>query len=552
MFDESKVKIEFKKAPKFGTVGNYDTVIKVTDEAGNVTEVTLTVNVCRVKDYVEYEYGTEFPSVESFVFSDVDTGKMITDLEATVDKPGTYYVTIEIEGKNYKSKLIAVDKTAPVVVGRDAEITYADIENKKALMPNDFVYSFDDADDVSMYFLNTPDYTGKTEVDVNGAISDASGNTTVITRRLYVVEHKGMDVTLHSGAVTDNVLTAGINGSKVTLVSGNVDTNKLGRYPIVVNVDGVEKSIFINVIDPDAPRATPVTVVLDSKKDIVPEMFVTDISDTSKVTLEFENDIDTINRGVQMVRVKLTDQGGNYSFVDTTLNIMYDAIKPEMTGVASVTTYIRQRPDYLLGVSATDDVDGSLSVTVDDSKVNYESAGIYEVTYKASDKSGNVVTKTTNVEVMNVTRELVDSMVDDILNDLVNDTMTMKEKAWACYVYIQDNVRYINQADQSSTEKAAYDGLTLGVGDCYTFASLVEVFIERIGGQTVFVRRESIYNHYWELCNLGTGWYHMDATPRNSAFKCFMKTDEEVLAESSTYWIYDKSLYPEVATTIYE
>lgn len=553
IFDQSKVKIEYKKAPKFGTVGNYDTIIRATDEVGNVTEVSLTVNVCRVKDFVEYEFGTEFPPVESFIFSDIDTGKMITNLETTVDKPGTYYVTVEIDGKNYKTKLIAVDKTAPVVVGRDAEITYADIENKKALMPNDFVYSFEDAADVSMYFLDTPDYAGKSETDVNIAISDVSGNTTIISRKLYVVEHKGMDVALYSGAVTDNVLTAGIDGVKVSLVSGSVDTNKLGRYPVVVNVDGEERNICINVVDPDAPSANAVAVVLDSKKDIVPEMFVADVSDTSKVKLEFENDIDTINRGIQMVRVKLTDEGGNYSYINTTLNILYDAIKPEITGVASVTTYIRQKPDYLLGVSAVDDVDGILNITVDDSKVNYETPGIYQVTYKASDNSGNVITQNANVEVMNVTRELVDSMVDDILKDLVNESMTMKEKAWACYVYIQDNVRYINQADQSSTAKAAYDGLTLGVGDCFTFASLVEVFFERIGAETVFVKRHNgVYNHYWELCNLGTGWYHVDATPRNSVFKCFMKTDAELQAESSTYWIYDKTLYPEVATSIYE
>lgn len=553
IFDESKVKIEYKKAPDFGTVGNYDTIIRATDEAGNVTEVSLTVNICRVKDYVEYEFGTEFPPVESFIFSDIDTGKMITNLETTVDKPGTYYVTIEIDGKNYKTKLIAVDKTAPVVVGRDAEITYADIENKKALMPNDFVYSFEDAADVSMYFLDTPDYAGKSVTDVNIAISDVSGNTTIISRKLYVVEHKGMDVALYSGVVTDNVLTAGIDGVKVSLVSGSVDTNKLGRYPVVVNVDGEERNICINVVDPDAPSANAVAVVLDSKKDIVPEMFVADVSDTSKVKLEFENDIDTINRGIQMVRVKLTDEGGNYSYINTTLNILYDAIKPEITGVASVTTYIRQKPDYLLGVSAVDDVDGILNITVDDSKVNYEIPGIYQVTYKASDNSGNVITQNANVEVMNVTRELVDSMVDDILKDLVNESMTMKEKAWACYVYIQDNVRYINQADQSSTAKAAYDGLTLGVGDCFTYASLVEVFFERIGAETVFVKRHNgVYNHYWELCNLGTGWYHVDATPRNSVFKCFMKTDAELQAESSTYWIYDKTLYPEVATSIYE
>jgi len=144
-------------------------------------------------------------------------------------------------------------------------------------------------------------------------------------------------------------------------------------------------------------------------------------------------------------------------------------------------------------------------------------------------------------------------MARDILADIVNDSMTQAQKARAAFNYIQNNVRYIPQADQSSTEKAAYDGLTLGVGDCFTFASLIEVFIEELGGQTAFVSRDSATsNHYWMLCNLGTGWYHMDATPRGYAFVCFMRTDAEIFAESPTYWAYDKSLYPEVATELFE
>ncbi len=551
--DESKVKIEYKKRPKFGTVGRYEAVIEVKDEAGNTTKVVSKVNVCRVKDYVEYKLGDSIPEAASFIFSDKDTGKLLTDIGGMVDKPGTYYVALEIDGKKYKSKLIAVDDEAPVVVGRDVEITMDEIAGNISLMPSDFVYFYSDADDVSMYFIEPPDYTKGLEMDVKVAVADISGNTTIISRKLYVVKYKGFDIELGSNGITDNMITAGLNCKEAVLVSGAVDTSKVGRYPIIVNADGVEQSICVNVVDPDAPCATAVSVALDKKQDIVPSMFVSDVKDTSNVTIAFESEPDKKNRGIQAIRIKLTDEGGNFAYVDTTLHIMYDAVEPELTGVANVTTYIRQKPDYLLGVMAVDDMDGDIAVNVDDSRVNYELPGIYEVVYTATDKSGNITLRTTNVEVKNVTRALVDSMADNILADIVTDSMTITEKAMAAYTYIQDNVRYINQADQSSTEKAAYDGLTLGVGDCFTFASLIEVFIERIGGQTAFVSRDSdTTNHYWELCNLGTGWYHMDATPRNSAFKCFMKTDAEVAAESSYYWVYDRSLYPAVATEVYK
>lgn len=551
--DKSKVKIEYKKKPDYGTVGSYEAIVKVEDEAGNVTLVSSKVDVCRVKDYVEYKFGDAFPGAESFIFSDKDTGELITDLGETVKKPGTYYVTVEIDGKYYKSKLIAVDRDAPVVVGKDAEISRAEIKGNASLMPSDFVYSYKDADDVTMFFVDTPDYASGDVIDVKIAVADISGNTTIINRKLYVVEHKGMDVELGSVAISDNILTAGLDGAKAALVSGSVDTNSLGRYPIVVDVDGVQKSVCINVVDPDAPSANAVAVSLEEKKDIVPGMFVSDVKDSSKVTITFENEPDKVNRGLQIIRLKLTDEAGNFSYVDTTLNILYDAISPELAGVTDITTFIRQKPDYLLGVSGTDDVDGVLTVKVDDSKVNYEVPGVYDVTYSATDKSGNGVVRVTRVEVKNVTREYVDTMVDDILKDIVDDSMSITQKARAAYDYIQENVRYINQADQSSVEKAAYDGLTLGVGDCFTFASLLEVFMERLGAETDFVSRDSdTSNHYWILCNLGKGWYHMDATPRNSTYKCFMKTDAENVAEAAYYWVYDKSLYPAVATESYK
>ena len=552
--DKSKIKIEWKNEPEFGKVGSYDTVIVVTDEAGNKTEETSKVNICRVVSYVEYRYGEEYPVACDFIFDDRDSGTLVTDIKATISKPGTYYVTIEIDGKNYKSKLIVIDENPPVVAGKDAEITLTDVKaGNTEITPKDFVSSYVDEDDVTIYFVDKPMYGENEEISVSVAVADGSGNTTIIRRTLYVVDNLGFELSVGS-EFNNNVLSEKLDCTEASLVSGNVNVNKIGRYPIVINEDGTEKKICVSVVDMDVPKATAVAVTLDKKQDITASMFVTDVTDSTKVTIEFVNEPDKINRGVQDIRVKLTDEGGNISYVDTTLNILYDAVMPAMFGVTDVSTYIRQKPDYMLGVSAVDDVDGEIKVTVDDSKVDYENVGTYTATYKASDAAGNIVTQKVNVTVKNIDRTLVDAMVDDILLDITDESMTITEKAWAAFMYIQDNVRYINQADQSSVEKAAYDGLTLGTGDCYTFASLIEVFMERIGGETILVKRyNSSINHYWMLCNLGTGWYHMDATPRSaSSFKCFMKTDAQVLAESKTYWSYDKSLYPEVSTDTYE
>lgn len=552
VIDQSKVKVEYKKKPEFGKAGSYEAVILVEDESGNKTEVISRVNVCRVMPYVEYRYGEEYPTVEDFIFDDRDIGELVSDISKTVGKPGTYYVTIAIDGKNYKSKLIVIDERAPVVVGRDAEISSDEIASGKTLLPSDFVASFYDEDEVTIYFVDKPDYSKEGPVPVCIAVSDTSGNTTTINRQMYIVEHTGFDVAIGSGEVSNTILSTNLDCREATLVSGTVNTNKIGRYPIVVNVDGEEKNICINVVDTDVPTADAVAVTLDKKQDITASMFVSNIKDSTNVEIEFAKEPDKVNRGIQNVTIMLTDEGGNIAYVDSTLNIQYDAVLPAIFGVSDLSTYIRQTPDYMLGVSAIDDVDGEISVTVDDSKVDYEKTGNYEVTYKATDKSGNVVTQKVTVTVKAIDRDLVASMADEILAEITDDSMTTTEKLWAAYVYVQDNVRYINQADQSSVEKAAYDSFTLGTGDCYSYGALMEIFVERLGGETIFVSRyDSKYNHYWRLCNLGTGWYHLDATPRNSSFKCFMKTDAEILSESETYWKYDKSLYPAVETKSY-
>ena len=68
-------------------------------------------------------------------------------------------------------------------------------------------------------------------------------------------------------------------------------------------------------------------------------------------------------------------------------------------------------------------------------------------------------------------------------------------------------------------------------------------------------------SHFWLLVNIGTGWYHYDASPQSAEdpFRCFMKTDAQVNAYARSrqdgrrdYYKIDYTKYPELATEKYK
>ena len=69
---------------------------------------------------------------------------------------------------------------------------------------------------------------------------------------------------------------------------------------------------------------------------------------------------------------------------------------------------------------------------------------------------------------------------------------------------------------------------------------ILNMDIEKIPAKTV---------HYWNLVDIGDGWYHFDTTPRKDRPEIFMWTDEVLMEYSAKHnksHNYDKSKYPEI------
>lgn len=67
-----------------------------------------------------------------------------------------------------------------------------------------------------------------------------------------------------------------------------------------------------------------------------------------------------------------------------------DTEAPVITGTKNFEVTVGSvAPNYLEGVMATDNIDGNVSVTFDDSQVNLNEVGVYHLIYKAVDQAGN-------------------------------------------------------------------------------------------------------------------------------------------------------------------
>lgn len=127
-------------------------------------------------------------------------------------------------------------------------------------------------------------------------------------------------------------------------------------------------------------------------------------SNIEGITIDEESQTITFGAiGTFEITVSATDGSGNTSEEKVVL-VVVDHIQPVLS--LSKTTFSLTAgdaaPNYVDVAKANDNVDGDLttSISVDSSKVNYNSAGTYEVVYTVSDSSGNVTVQTATVTVI--------------------------------------------------------------------------------------------------------------------------------------------------------
>ena len=160
-----------------------------------------------------------------------------------------------------------------------------------------------------------------------------------------------------------------------------------------------------------------------------------------------------------------------------------DIFAPVISGVRDLETYVGSTISYKTGVTVTDDLDAKPTLEIDNSQVDLSKPGVYNVTYTATDASGNATSITVKLTVKVRTANFVEPEViyakaDAILSQFIRDDMTDREKAEAVYVWTRRGVHLSYGSkpagfvhEEADWLQTAYQLLNTEVakGDCYFF-----------------------------------------------------------------------------------
>lgn len=545
--DQSLVKITYETAPDFDAIGDYEAKILLEDASGNSSRVTSTVHVRTVREELVLEAGDPVPTAEDFLIGQFETVEMSPVTEEMLREPDVYPIRITADGITAETRLTVRDTIAPTGRG----VTCIAVPGETVL-PDMLVADVSDATAVEAAFVTPPNANSLEPQTMQITLTDRGGNITSLYATLLFSNVKPIEIEARrTGIAIGELLEEG------TYTEAALDMlyipNDPGLHVLGITVDGVRNLAVIEVRDTTAPAlsVSKETHYLDTP---VPADAVVDVVDATDTAVAFVSEPDWM-KPTQPITVTAVDTSGNRSELTFDLVLSPDTEPPVLYGVRDRYCYMNETVAFLAEISAQDACDGAVEVGVDASAVDLSRAGNYTVVYFATDRAGNTARKSAVMHVIpaKVDEARATEVAQQILSRILTDDMTLAQQIEAIYDYVYNNVHYTADSNKQDWRSEAVRGLTKGRGDCFTSYAAARLLLEQTDAQTISVQRSGPNtHHYWLLVNIGTGWYHYDACSAwTGKYRCFMFTDADTRRYSKTYWRYDKSLYPSVATEPY-
>lgn len=451
----------------------------------------------RVIKEVMLEAGSEI-TLSCFFEDEVpEEAAFVTDVD-TIDTShtGTYTIELMVKDKTYSITMQIVDTVAPYAEG------VPDIQAWAGVLPQPegCVTNVTDKTDVEISWKTEPNM--KKAGDTTGIILlvDEGENT-------YQVE-----VTLH---VTED-----------------------HQAPVI---EGVEDR----------------SLAKDQEMDLASLVTVTDDLDESPV-VTVETELDFSKEGSYPLTYVAVDGAENETRESCVITIKKDT-EPPVVQAMNFSVKVGGSVSYKTHVSYFDELDPDPELTVDNQAVDLNTIGEYEVVYIVTDASGNSASSTAILHVVDtaVTEEEVRSLAAEVLAEITTEDASQMQKAYDIYRWVGSHIGYVDTSEKQDWVTSAYDGLTRRTGDCYTYFAVAKALLTEAGIDNLDVVKVKKYvtssNHYWNLINVGTGWYHMDCTPFHDVeHNLFMVTDQELAAwDTARGWNehpFNEELLPDRAT----
>lgn len=296
------------------------------------------------------------------------------------------------------------------------------------------------------------------------------------------------NVTLEAGSeinIKDFLKKENADAKFVTDVS-QINTGNIGSHEIVVKVGKKEYTSKLTIEDTKAPTAKANDVTVNKDGQIEANQFVTDIKDATKVDVSFKDKPDVSKDGESEVTIVLTDEGKNQKEVKAKLTVVSDSEPPVIEGVKDITAYIGETVSYKKDVTVTDNMDQNPTLDIDNSKVNLNKAGTYEVVYTATDSAGNTSSASSKITIKEkpkgyVDKEDVYALAQKVVDKITNDSMTDMEKAFAIYRWTKTNIGYTGTSNKDSWTIGAYQAFTKKSGDCFNYYAAAKAMLDVCG-----------------------------------------------------------------------
>lgn len=228
----------------------------------------------------------------------------------------------------------------------------------------------------------------------------------------YDIKVKVKDTVAPKITVSDNIVVQTNNPlhmsdiiTNVTELSGNIDASFKDK-PKSESTDNTE-----------SVSATENTESTESGSSSVIAVGGCNLKHNDEITYTKSGDYDNT--------ITVTDDAGNSTDIDIKISVI-DA--PSINGISDKTVTVGDTVDYLSGVTATDgkgtDITGSIEV--DSSKVDINTPGTYQITYKVTDSYGFSTGANCNITVNEKKEEVADNTSDGNDNTTTSDNGNKK------------------------------------------------------------------------------------------------------------------------------